>query len=91
MLQLNGIQAGTRKASTGAGNSITSRQGTDAVAVNKLVTLTFWCFEPYRRLDAIPGASGFVNEALDGANSARIAEALLSKPGLCRDSPWDYS
>lgn len=79
LLQLNGIQAGTRKASTGAGNSITSDKAQATAAVNKLVTLTFGALS---RIGARvrSGASGIVNEALDGANSARIAEELLSNP-----------
>ena len=80
LLELNGVQVGTRKATSGAGNSITADKAAAITAVNKLVTLTFGALS---RIGARvrSGASGFITDTLDGGESARIAENLLSNPG----------
>ena len=79
LLELNGVQVGTRKATSGAGNSITADKAAAITAVNKLVTLTFGALS---RIGARirSGASGFIADTLDGGESARIAENLLSNP-----------
>tara|TARA_R110001606_G_scaffold369447_1_gene525507 strand:+ start:2278 stop:6162 length:3885 start_codon:yes stop_codon:yes gene_type:complete len=79
LLELNGVQVGTRKATSGAGNSITADKAAAITAVNKLVTLTFGALS---RIGARvrSGASGFITDTLDGGESARIAENLLSNP-----------
>lgn len=79
LLELNGVQVGTRKATSGAGNSITADKAAAITAVNKLITLTFGALS---RIGARirSGASGYITEALDGGESARIAEELLSNP-----------
>jgi hypothetical protein len=79
LLRLSGVQVGTRKATSGAGNSITADKAASIAAVNRLVTLTFGALS---RIGARvrSGAVGFLGEKLDGAESARLAEQLLSKP-----------
>ena len=75
----SGVQVGTRKATSGAGNSITADKAASIAAVNRLVTLTFGALS---RIGARvrSGAVGFLGEKLDGAESAKLAEKLLSKP-----------
>ena len=77
LLRLSGVQVGTRKATSGAGNSITADKAASIAAVNRLVTLTFGALS---RIGARvrSGAVGFLGEKLDGAESARLAEQLLS-------------
>ena len=79
LLRLNGVQVGTRKATSGAGNSITADKAASIAAVNRLVTLTFGALS---RIGARvrSGAVGFLGEKLDGAQSAKLAEQLLSNP-----------
>jgi hypothetical protein len=78
-LDLMGIQAGTRKATSGAGNSITADKTEAISAANKLVTLTFGALS---RLGARVRASatGFINDKINPAASVRLAETLLSNP-----------
>ena len=79
MLELAGVQVGARKATTGAGNSITADKAEAITAVNKLVTLTFGALS---RLGARirSGATSVISERLDPAGSAMLAEQLLTNP-----------
>lgn len=74
-----GIQVGTRKATSGAGNSITADKTEAIAAANKLVTLTFGALS---RIGARVRASftGFINDKINPAASVRLAETLLSNP-----------
>jgi hypothetical protein len=78
-LELLGIQANTRKATSGAGNSITADKTEAIAAANKMVTLTFGALS---RLGARVRASatGFINDKINPEDSIRIAEELLSRP-----------
>ena len=76
-LDLMGIQVGTRKATSGAGNSITADKTEAIAAANKLVTLTFGALS---RIGARVRASftGFINDKINPAASVRLGETLLS-------------
>jgi len=75
-LDLMGIQVGTRKATSGAGNSITADKTEAIAAANKLVTLTFGALS---RIGArVRASTGFINDKINPAASVRLGETLLS-------------
>ena len=78
-LEMAGVQVNTRKATSGAGQSITADKTEAISAANKLITLSFGALSRVgARIRA--SATGIINDKVNPEGSVRLAEELLSRP-----------